>query len=70
MGADAAVKMLYRKDLEKATDRRTLSAELTQQYRDSFASPYEAGFSLNFYIIDVIEPCQTQATVSLSLRNC
>lgn len=67
MGADAAVKMLYRKDLEKAADRRALSAELTQQYRDSFASPYEA--ASNFYITDVIEPCQTRATVSLSLRK-
>ena len=67
MGADAAVKMLYRKDLEQAENRKVLSAELTQQYRDSFASPYEA--ASNFYITDVIEPCQTRATVSLSLRK-
>ena len=67
MGADAAVKMLYRKDLEKATDRRTLSAELTQQYRDSFASPYEA--ASNFYITDVIEPCDTRSTIAIALRK-
>ena len=67
MGADAAVKMLYRKDLEKAEDRAAKAAELTQQYRDEFASPYEA--AANFYITDVIEPCETRATVSLALRK-
>ena len=67
MGADAAVKMLFRKDLAAAEDRPALAAELTQQYRDSFASPYEA--ASNFYITDVIEPCQTRSTVSLALRK-
>ena len=67
MGADAAVKMLYRKDLEKAEDRAARTAELTQEYRDEFASPYEA--AANFYITDVIEPGDTRATVSLALRK-
>jgi len=67
MGADAAVKMLYRKDLEKAEDRTARAAELAQDYRDEFASPYEA--AANFYITDVIEPCDTRATVSLALRK-
>ena len=67
MGADAAVRMLFRKDLENAPDRGERAAELTQQYRDSFASPYEAASS--FYITDVIEPSQTRATVSLALRK-
>ena len=67
MGADAAVKMLYRKDLEKADDRAARTAELAQDYRDEFASPYEA--AANFYITDVIEPCETRATVSLALRK-
>ena len=44
-----------------------VSSQLMPQYRDSFASPYEA--ASNFYITDVIEPCQTRATVSLSLRK-
>ena len=68
MGADAAVKMLYRKELEKAGDQRAArAAELAQDYRDEFASPYEA--AANFYITDVIEPCETRATVSLALRK-
>jgi acetyl-CoA carboxylase carboxyltransferase component len=67
MGAEAAVKMLYRKDLEKAEDRPALAAKLAQEYRDEFASPYEA--ASNFYISDVIEPCETRSTISLALRK-
>ncbi len=67
MGAEAAVKLLYRKELEKAEDPAAKASELTQAYRDEFASPYEA--AANFYISDVIEPCDTRATVALALRK-
>lgn len=67
MGADAAVRMLYRKDLEKAEDKAARAAELSKEYRDEFASPYEA--AANFYITDVIEPCETRATIALALRK-
>ena len=67
MGADAAVKMLYRKDLANAADPQARAAELAQDYRDEFASPYEA--AANFYITDVIEPCETRSTISLALRK-
>jgi acetyl-CoA carboxylase carboxyltransferase component len=40
MGAEAAVKILYRKELEQAEDRQARAAELAQEYRDEFASPY------------------------------
>ena len=67
MGAEAAVRMLYRKDLEKSEDKAARAAELAQEYRNEFASPYEA--ASNFYITDVIEPCETRATISLALRK-
>ncbi|WP_301102837.1 acyl-CoA carboxylase subunit beta [Propionivibrio sp.] len=67
MGSEAAVKILYRKELEAAEDRTARAAELAQEYRDEFASPYEA--ASNFYITDVIEPCETRATISLALRK-
>lgn len=60
-------RLLYRIDLEKADDRAARAAELAQEYRDEFASPYEA--AANFYITDVIEPCDTRSTVSLALRK-
>ena len=67
MGSEAAVKILYRKELDEATDRVARAAELAQEYRDEFASPYEA--ASNFYITDVIEPCETRATIALALRK-
>ena len=67
MGAEAAVNLLYRKELDKAEDRAARAAELTQEYREKFASPYEA--ASNFYITDVIEPADTRTTVSLALRK-
>jgi acetyl-CoA carboxylase carboxyltransferase component len=63
MGAEAAVKILYRKELSQATDRRAKAAELTQQYRDEFASPYAA--ASNFYITDVIDPADTRWMLAL-----
>ena len=67
MGAEAAVKILYRKELAAADDPRARAAGLAQDYRDEFASPYEA--ASNFYITDVIEPRDTRWMVSLALRK-
>lgn len=67
MGAEAAVKILYRKELDQASDRRAMAAELTQQYREKFASPYVA--AANFYITDVIDPADTRWMLALALRK-
>jgi acetyl-CoA carboxylase carboxyltransferase component len=67
MGAEAAVKILYRKELKEAADPKAKAVELTQQYRDEFASPYAA--ASNFYITDVIDPADTRWTLALALRK-
>lgn len=67
MGAEGAVKVLFRKDLKNAEDPKAKVAELVEAYRDKFASPYQA--AENAMITDVIEPAQTRAVVSLALRN-
>lgn len=67
MGAEAAVNLLYRKELEKAEDRSARTAELVKNYRDEFASPYVA--AANCYITDVIEPCDTRSSISIALRK-
>jgi acetyl-CoA carboxylase carboxyltransferase component len=67
MGAEGAVKILYRKELEKAEDRAAAARAFTETYREEFASPYEA--AANFYISDVIEPSETRATLSITLRK-
>ena len=67
MGAEAAVQILYRKELDKAADRTARAAELAQEYRDEFASPYVS--ASNFYVTDVIEPRDTRWMIALALRK-
>jgi acetyl-CoA carboxylase carboxyltransferase component len=67
MGAEGAVNILYRKELNEAMDRRAKIAELAARYRSEFASPYlSAGRG---YITDVIRPATTRAVLALSLRK-
>jgi len=67
MGAEGAVNILYRSELEKAEDRAARRAELVEEYRATFASPYMSA-GLNF-VHDVIEPRKTKASLSLALRS-
>lgn len=67
MGAEGAVNLLYRSELEKAEDRKAKAAELAAEYRAEFASPYysaELGF-----ITDIIQPEETRWTIGLTLRK-
>jgi acetyl-CoA carboxylase carboxyltransferase component len=67
MGAEAAVKILYRKEIAAADDQSAKAAEMAQEYREKFASPYVS--ASNFYITDVIEPQDTRWMVALALRK-
>jgi propionyl-CoA carboxylase beta chain len=67
MGADGAVKILYRREIAAAKDPKAKEAELVAEYREKFCSPYEA--AKKAMITDVIAPSETRAAVSLALRN-
>ncbi|MGB9493893.1 MAG: acyl-CoA carboxylase subunit beta [Azonexus sp.] len=67
MGAEAAVSLLYRKELDEADDRRARVAELAAAYRAEFASPYLS--AARGYVSDVIEPAETRPMLALSLRK-
>lgn len=67
MGADGAVKILFKREIAAAADPKAKEAELAADYRRKFASPYEA--ASKGMITDVIEPAQTRAIVALGLRN-
>lgn len=67
MGAEGAVNILHRHELEKADDRAARAAELAAAYRKEFASPYQSAGHL--FVHDVIEPRRTRAAVSLALRT-
>jgi propionyl-CoA carboxylase beta chain len=42
MGAEGAVKILYKREIAAAPIRRRKEAELVSEYRERFCSPYEA----------------------------
>jgi propionyl-CoA carboxylase beta chain len=67
MGAEGAVKVLYKREIAAAKDPKAKEAELVEEYRDKFCSPYEA--AKKAMITDVIAPSETRVRVSLALRN-
>jgi acetyl-CoA carboxylase carboxyltransferase component len=67
MGAEGAIKILYRREISEAEDPRARAAELAAEYRREFASPYLS--ASHGYITDVIEPAETRWMVALSLRK-
>lgn len=67
MGAEGAVKILYKREIAAAKDPKAKEAELVTEYHNEFCSPYEA--ARKAMITDVIAPSETRAVVSLALRN-
>ncbi len=67
MGAEGAVNVLYRRELEAAEDKVAQREKFIDDYRQRFASPYMA--ASHGMITDVISPAQTRSVVSLALRN-
>jgi len=68
MGAEGAVNILFRRDLEKGTaeEQEKLRARLTDDYRREFLNPYLA--AERGYIDDVIDPAETRARLVAGLR--
>jgi len=67
MGADGAVNILFRRDLEKGTveEQEALRARLSDEYRREFLNPYLA--AERGYIDDVIDPSETRARLVAGL---
>jgi methylmalonyl-CoA carboxyltransferase large subunit len=66
MGAEGAVEIVFRKEMEQAKDKATRRAELIDQYRSAFASPYvAAGRRL---VDDIIEPENTRKHLAQALE--
>jgi propionyl-CoA carboxylase beta chain len=67
MGGEGAARILFRKEIKEAEDPKAKAAELCEDYRNEFSSPYQA--AANAMITDVIEPSQTRPAIALALRN-
>jgi acetyl-CoA carboxylase carboxyltransferase component len=66
MGVDAAVRIIFRKELSESEDQATRMAELVQDYQSRFANPYVA--AERGYIDSVIEPKETRPSLIKALR--
>ncbi len=66
MGAEGAVNVVFRREMEKAADPAAKKAELIREYRDKFSTPYAA--AERGFIDDVIEPAETRRRLIQSLR--
>ncbi len=66
MGAEGAVEIVFRKEMEEAKDKATRRAELIEQYRSTFASPYVA--AARRLVHDIIEPADTRRRLSQALE--
>jgi propionyl-CoA carboxylase beta chain len=58
MGPEGAVNIIFRKEIEQASDPVQRKAELVAEYREKFANPYIA--AQRGFIDDVIEPRETR----------
>src|SRR5258708_37076324 len=65
IGADAAVNIIFRKEIESAPDAESRRAELMLEYEDRFLHPYQA--AERGYVDDVIDPRDTRRMLVRSL---
>ncbi|HXU88753.1 MAG TPA: acyl-CoA carboxylase subunit beta [Methylomirabilota bacterium] len=65
MGPEAAVNILYRRELETAADPVAFREAKIREYREKFANPYVA--AERGYVDEVIEPRDTRARLTAAL---
>jgi propionyl-CoA carboxylase beta chain len=67
MGAEGAVNIIFRRELEAAADPESRRAELIADYTEQFANPYAA--AERGYVDDVIEPRRTRPVLIDALET-
>lgn len=67
MGADGAVKVLFKKEIAAAKDPKAKEAAYVAEYKEKFCSPFAA--ARKGMITDVIDPAQTRGILAMALRN-
>ena len=66
MGPEAAIKILYRKELKSSNNSKKLEKELLEKYKKEVMTPYT--LAENGYIEDLILPEETRQTIINSLK--
>ena len=66
MGPEGAVNIIFKSELDKASDPAALRAQRISEYKETFANPYKAA-ELG-YIDEVIRPRETRAKLAAALK--
>jgi propionyl-CoA carboxylase beta chain len=66
MGAEGAVNIVFKKEIEQADDPAARRGDLITEYREKFSTPYAA--AERGFIDDVIEPGETRPRLIKALR--
>jgi acetyl-CoA carboxylase carboxyltransferase component len=67
LGAQQAVELFYRDEIEKAEDKEAFRAEMIRQYRERYANPI-INASSNLYADGVIDPAETRRVLVRALQ--
>jgi propionyl-CoA carboxylase beta chain len=65
LGAEGAVNILFKEEIEASPDPAAMRAKLAEDYRQKFNNPYHAASA--GYVDDVIEPRETRAKIIAAL---
>lgn len=66
MGADGAVDVVFHKEIQEAADPEAKRAELIQEYRDTFYTPFMA--ASRGLVDDIIDPAVTRSEVAMAFE--
>jgi acetyl-CoA carboxylase carboxyltransferase component len=68
MGAEGAANIIFRREIESAPDPQALRTQKIEEYRDAFATPYQA--AKRGFVDAVILPEETRGEIYRALVQC
>lgn len=66
MGAEGAANVVFRREIEAAEDTAAKRAELVEEYRETFSTPYMA--ASRGLVDDIIDPADTRRQIAMALE--
>lgn len=66
MGAEGAAGVVFRREIEAAEDQDARRAELVEEYRETFSTPYMA--ASRGLVDDIIDPADTRREIAMALE--
>jgi len=66
MGAEGAAAVVFRREIASADDPETRRAEMVEEYRETFSTPYMA--AARGQVDDIIDPADTRRQIALALE--